>query len=73
MINIFLFFIFYFLLLFDSFSQCAMCRTTIENNVSIGDNSLAFGLNFGILYLLMAPYVLITFFIFLFYRKKKNY
>ena len=66
------FFFFLFFLFLDSFSQCAMCRTTIENNVSIGDNSLAFGFNFGIIYLLVMPYFLVFFFIFLFYKNKKN-
>ena len=39
-------------------AQCAMCRTTIENNVSAGDTSLASGLNLGIMYLFFAPYVM---------------
>ncbi len=40
-----------------SFGQCAMCRATIENNVSVAAEDIAAGLNLGILYLLMMPYL----------------
>ena len=56
----------------QSFAQCAMCRTTIENNVSAGDTSLASGLNLGIMYLFFAPYVVIGVIAFLWYRKSKK-
>ncbi|MEX2511280.1 MAG: hypothetical protein WD398_00120 [Cyclobacteriaceae bacterium] len=56
-------------------AQCAMCRATIENNVSNGDTTVGAGLNMGILYLFLAPYVLLTVLGFLWYknarRKKK--
>lgn len=38
-------------------AQCAMCRTQLENNVSNGDTSMASGINTGILYLLVLPYL----------------
>lgn len=41
-------------------AQCAMCRTTLENNVSNGNPSIAAGINFGILYLLFAPYLAVV-------------
>jgi hypothetical protein len=50
-------FLAFFLLQGVAFSQCAMCRTTLENNVSNGNPSIAAGINFGILYLLVAPYL----------------
>ncbi len=53
-------------------AQCAMCRTTIENNVSAGDTSLASGLNLGIMYLFFAPYVVLGVIAFLWYRKSKQ-
>lgn len=56
----------------QSWAQCAMCRTTIENNVSAGDTSLASGLNLGILYLFFTPYVVIGTIAFLWYRKSKK-
>lgn len=39
------------------FAQCAMCRATLENNVSNGNAGLAANLNFGILYLFAMPYI----------------
>ena len=53
-------------------AQCAMCRTTIENNVSAGDTSLASGLNIGIMYLFFAPYVIVGVIAFFWYRKSKK-
>ncbi|MBM3177832.1 MAG: hypothetical protein FJZ78_07470 [Bacteroidetes bacterium] len=38
-------------------AQCAMCRATLENNVSQGNIGIAAGINFGILYLLAVPYL----------------
>ncbi len=42
-----------------SFGQCAMCRTQLENNVSNGSPGIAAGINTGILYLLIMPYLII--------------
>lgn len=39
-------------------AQCAMCRATVENNVNNGEIGIESGLNFGILYLFAAPYLL---------------
>ena len=45
----------------NSLAQCAMCRATLETNVSNGSETvLSANLNFGILYLFAAPYVLIA-------------
>ncbi|MEQ9288747.1 MAG: hypothetical protein RIG77_17630 [Cyclobacteriaceae bacterium] len=44
----------------ESWAQCAMCKTTIVNNVSHGELNLAEGLNFGILYLFFTPYLAIA-------------
>lgn len=47
----------------DSYSQCAMCRATVESNVGTGskepESEVGSGLNTGILYLMAVPYVLI--------------
>jgi len=53
-------------------AQCAMCRTTLENNVSNGDIGIAAGINFGILYLFAAPYTVIALIAFLWYRASKK-
>ncbi len=42
----------------NAWAQCAMCRATVENNARDGDTVLAAGLNTGILYLFLAPYLL---------------
>jgi len=53
-------------------AQCAMCRATLENNVSNGDIGIAAGINFGILYLFAAPYLVIGLIAFFWYRSSKN-
>ena len=53
----------------ESLAQCAMCRSTVVNNVSNGDQlGLAAGLNNGILYLFVTPYILIGLIAFLWYK-----
>ena len=52
-------------------AQCAMCRTTIVNNVSHGETRVAAYLNTGILYLFFTPYILVGLIVFLWYRNSK--
>ncbi len=54
-----------------AYAQCAMCKTTIENNVSSGDVAFASKLNIGIMYLLFAPYILVAVIGYLWYRNSK--
>ena len=56
----------------ESFGQCAMCRATVESNLSEGRGVIGTGLNFGILYLLSAPYLLVAGLIFLWFRIGKK-
>ncbi len=53
------------------FAQCAMCRTTLENNVSNGNIGIAAGINQGILYLFFAPYLAVAIIGYLWYRTSK--
>lgn len=53
-------------------AQCAMCRATLENNVSEGQIGIAAGINFGILYLFVTPYIAISVIAFLWYRTSKR-
>ncbi|MDQ3393514.1 MAG: hypothetical protein M3512_05310 [Bacteroidota bacterium] len=55
----------------NAYAQCAMCKTTIENNVSSGDVAFASKLNIGIMYLLFAPYILVAVIGYLWYRNSK--
>lgn len=56
----------------EAVAQCAMCRATLENNVSNGKVGIAAGINFGILYLFVAPYIAICVISFLWYRTSKR-
>ena len=53
-------------------AQCAMCRTTLENNYSNGDPGIAAGINTGILYLLSMPYLVVIILGYLWYKSSKN-
>ncbi|WKK81774.1 hypothetical protein [Marivirga arenosa] len=56
----------------DILAQCAMCRATVENNVNNGEIGIASSLNFGILYLFAAPYLVVMVIGFFWYRNSKN-
>ena len=56
----------------DSFSQCAMCRATVGSNLSEGRGVIGTGLNFGILYLLLTPYLLVGGLFFFWFRASKK-
>jgi hypothetical protein len=53
-------------------AQCAMCRASVESTVSNGRSVVASDLNFGILYLLMAPYLIVATISYLWYRTSKK-
>ncbi len=53
---------------FDSSAQCAMCRATVGSNLSEGRGVIGTGINFGILYLLAVPYLLVGALVFLWFR-----
>jgi hypothetical protein len=51
-----------------SYAQCAMCKAVVEN----GDVDMAEGVNNGISYLMVFPYLLIGGLFFTLYRYRKN-
>ena len=53
-------------------AQCAMCRGTVESTVSNGRSVIASELNFGILYLLVIPYLIVATIGYLWYRNSKQ-
>lgn len=53
-------------------AQCAMCRGTVESTISGGRSVVASQLNIGILYLLAAPYLIVSTIAFLWYRNSKK-
>lgn len=56
----------------DLAAQCAMCRASLENNVSNGDIGYAARLNIGIMYLFVLPYLLIFTIGILWYRRSRK-
>lgn len=50
-------------------AQCAMCRAVLESGT---DNSTAEGINNGILYLMVFPYLLIAVIAFFIYKARKE-
>jgi hypothetical protein len=56
----------------DVSAQCAMCRSTLENNLSNGDPGIAAGMNTGILFLLALPYLAAVIIGFLWYKSTKD-
>ncbi|HLT73858.1 MAG TPA: hypothetical protein VKZ68_02190 [Ohtaekwangia sp.] len=53
-------------------AQCAMCRSTLENNYSNGSPGIGAGINTGILYLLSMPYLAAGILIYLWYKSSRN-
>lgn len=49
-------------------AQCAMCKAVVEN----GDSSMAEGINNGITYLMVFPYLLVGILFFVIYRHNKK-
>jgi hypothetical protein len=59
---IILFFCIFFFLFTDPIvAQCAMCKQAAESSLERNPNSIARGLNSGILYLMAVPYLMIAF------------
>jgi hypothetical protein len=56
----------------DLMAQCAMCRSTVESTVSNGRSVVASDLNFGIVYLLAAPYLIVAAIGYFWYRNSKK-
>ena len=65
-----------FLLLFlfvysiPTYAQCAMCKSVVESNID-GGSSIGSGLNDGILYLMVMPYIALLLVAFIWTRYRK--
>jgi hypothetical protein len=66
--RIYTFFLLIFFAVKSTYSQCAMCKAVVEN----GDVSMAEGVNNGITYLMVFPYLLIGVLFYTIYRYKKQ-
>jgi hypothetical protein len=51
-------------------AQCAMCKATAESATENVDKGIGEGLNAGIVYLMLVPYVLLATVALVFFRKK---
>lgn len=72
LIRIALVFAFFLFSRVNTFAQCAMCRASVENNVANGETSIGAGLNAGILYLFVMPYLMAMVIGFFWYRAAKK-
>ena len=55
----------------SSLAQCPMCRTAVETARKGSDSKVGAGLNDGILYLLVLPYLLVSIIGYMWYKKSK--
>jgi hypothetical protein len=53
-------------------AQCAMCRSTLENNFSNGNPGIGAGINTGILYLLVLPYLAVLVLGYFWFKSSRN-
>lgn len=54
----------------DIDAQCAMCKQVAEDASDQSGDAIGLGLNNGIKYLLVIPYILFGIFVLVFFRKK---
>lgn len=66
--NYLLVFVFVFSNTSYSYSQCAMCKAVVEN----GDVTMAEGINDGITYLMVFPYILVGVLFYFIYKNNKR-
>lgn len=67
-----LFFLIGFISIGTAAAQCAMCRSTLENNFSNGDPGIGAGINTGILYLLVLPYLAVMVLGYFWFKSSRN-
>lgn len=56
----------------DTRAQCAMCRGSVESTIGNGRNNVGVGLNTGIVYLFVMPYLIVAVIGYLWYRNSKR-
>ena len=56
----------------EAYAQCAMCRGTVESSMGNGRNNVGVGLNTGIMYLFVMPYLLVAAIGYFWYRNSKK-
>lgn len=69
------FLLFFSVFIFNSFSQCSMCKAVLESNLESGESALGKGINDGIIYLMAFPYLLfgiVAYFLYKHYKKQQT-
>lgn len=56
----------------SAMAQCAMCKGAVETNMSTGRNVIGNGINAGIAYLFVFPYLTVGVIAYLWYRSSKK-
>ena len=56
----------------QAWAQCAMCRGSVESTMGNGRNNVGIGLNTGIMYLFIMPYLIVAVIAFLWYKNSKK-
>jgi hypothetical protein len=56
----------------DAEAQCAMCRAQLETSANAGADAKNTGINSGILYLMLFPYIIIGTIAFMWYRSAQK-
>jgi len=56
----------------DLMAQCAMCRASVESNLLTEGRQMGAGLNQGILYLMIMPYLILSIIGYLWYKNSRK-
>lgn len=56
----------------EVWAQCAMCRGSVESTMGNGRNNVGIGLNTGIVYLFVMPYLIFAVIAYVWYRNSKK-
>jgi hypothetical protein len=56
----------------EIWAQCAMCRGTVESSMGNGRNNVGVGLNTGIVYLFVMPYLIVAVIAYAWYRSSRK-
>lgn len=56
----------------QAWAQCAMCRGSVESTMGNGRNNVGIGLNTGIMYLFIMPYLIFAVVGYLWYRNSRK-
>jgi len=56
---------------FSSYAQCAMCKANVESNLKTQNATIGKGINTGILYLMIMPYITFLVIAYFWYKSSK--